>query len=263
MSISHGNGQPNEKGHAQFPNPIKSKDEFPALFEKAREAMGLNQSINAFSNDVLRIEITGPAYPQLTIVDLPGLIHSESKAQTAKDVVLVSRLVKSYMANPRSIILAVVSAKNDFVNQVVLKRAREIDSDGLRTLGIITKPDQLKSGSDDEASFLGLARNEEFRFKLGWHVVKNQDLSTGKCDADRRDAEEAEYVVSVRSNLNRFPEFKILYPDLSARVTYTLWSRRSKIELGPKQRLGTFTDEIWIGFSVTVTSTPCQPVISG
>lgn len=74
---------------------------------------------NAFTEDILRVEISGPKQPQLTIVDLPGLIHSHNKRQTEHDVKLVTNLVAKYMANPRSIILAVVSAKNDFPNQIV------------------------------------------------------------------------------------------------------------------------------------------------
>lgn len=74
---------------------------------------------NAFTEDILRVEISGPKQPQLTIVDLPGLIHSHNKRQIEHDVKLVTNLVAKYMANPRSIILAVVSAKNDFPNQIV------------------------------------------------------------------------------------------------------------------------------------------------
>ncbi|CZS92473.1 uncharacterized protein RAG0_03052 [Rhynchosporium agropyri] len=74
---------------------------------------------NAFTENILRVEISGPTRPQLTIVDLPGLIHSHNKHQTENDVELVTNLVAKYMANPRSIILAMVSAKNDFPNQIV------------------------------------------------------------------------------------------------------------------------------------------------
>ena len=148
----------------------------------------------AFSENILRIEIKGPTYPQLTIVDLPGLIHTETKTQTAEDVAMVSKLVREYMLNPKSIILAVVSAKNDIANQIVLQKAREIDREGLRTLGIITKPDRLHPGSKNEEAFLDLARNEEVKFKQGWHVVKNQDLGLVDADVGDRDKEEAEYV---------------------------------------------------------------------
>jgi len=54
------------------------------------------------------------------------------------------------MKQRRSIILAVISADNPFANQPVTKFARQIDPSGIRTLGLITKPDKLDRGSDSE-----------------------------------------------------------------------------------------------------------------
>ena len=85
-----------------------SIEDFPSLVESAKEAMGLKANVRAFSSDVLRVEVTGPSQPHLTLVDLPGLIHAENKQQSVEDVSLVTSLVKMYMAQPRSIILAVV-----------------------------------------------------------------------------------------------------------------------------------------------------------
>lgn len=104
----------------QFRHDISSLDDFVSLFEQAKNAMGLlSVGANAFTEDILRVEVSGLSQPQLTIVDLPGLIHSHNKHQTERDVELVTNLVAKYMVNPRSIILAVVSAKNDFANQIV------------------------------------------------------------------------------------------------------------------------------------------------
>ena len=202
VSIGPDIGKTSEKRHESFAKLVKSKDDFPAIFESAQTAMGLTKlgplgptfNTKAFSENILRIEIKGPTYPQLTIVDLPGLIHTETKTQSAEDVAMVSKLVRDYMLNPKSIILAVVSAKNDIANQIVLQKAREIDREGLRTLGIITKPDRLHPGSKSEEAFLELARNEEVKFKQGWHVVKNQDLGVGDVEVGDRDKEETEYV---------------------------------------------------------------------
>jgi hypothetical protein len=98
----------------------------PTLIEKAKAAMGLATMKSAFAEDVLRVEISGPDRPHLTVVDLPGLIHAGNKLQTTADVELVRQMVMSYMADRRSIILAVVSAKNDYANEIVLKLAREV-----------------------------------------------------------------------------------------------------------------------------------------
>lgn len=126
-------------------------------------------------------------------MDLPGLIHSETKQQSAADVQLVQEVVWSYMQEPRSIILAVVSAKNDIANQIVLRLARELDHLSTRTLGVITKPDTLVAGSATEATFVSLAKNQDVEFRLGWHVLKNMDSDKGTPDLQVRNAEESEF----------------------------------------------------------------------
>jgi GTPase SAR1 family protein len=162
-------------------------DSLESLVEEARDAMGIDGEARSFSNDVLRIELSGPEQPHLTLVDLPGLFSAGNKAQSESDADAVKALVLSYMRNPRSIILAVVSAKNDFANQIVTKYTRDVDVDGTRTLGIITKPDTLDAGSESERSYLVLAKNEDVYFRLGWHVLRNRDFDTRTVSADQRD----------------------------------------------------------------------------
>lgn len=176
-----------------FRGTLTDFGEFPSLIEKAKAAMSVSMTGNAFFHDVLRIEISGPDRPHLTIVDLPGLIHSENKLQSVADVSLVSQMVRGYMKNPRSINLAVVSAKNDYANQIVLKMARDVDPTGLRTLGLITKPDTLSVGSESEAGFINLARNEDIEFRLGWHVLRNRDYENKGSTKEARDLAETEF----------------------------------------------------------------------
>jgi hypothetical protein len=95
------------------------------------------------------------------------------------------------MGKRRSIILAVVSAKSDFANQIVTRYARELDPEGSRTLGIITKPDTLHAGSESENSFVELAENKDVAFRPGWHVLKNRDYDTRHMAmAERNEAEQ-------------------------------------------------------------------------
>ena len=176
-----------------FKESLQGLDDFPDLVERAKSEMGTSATGRAFSKNVLRVEITGPTKPKLTVVDLPGLIHSDSKQQSTEDVELISDLVQSYMRNPRSVILAVVSAKNDYANQIVLKRARDVDPDGLRTLGLITKPDTLPRGSDSEADFVNLASNDNVNFRLGWHLVKNRDYDSRHSSTEERDRSEERF----------------------------------------------------------------------
>lgn len=180
------------------------QDDLPALIASATTAMGIGSSGGAFSRDVLSIEISGPDRPQLTIVDLPGLIHSENRTQTQADVDLVSELCNTYMSDPRTIILAVVTARNDYANQVILKRAKEADKTGTRTMGIITKPDTLFAGSESEAAFVSLAKNEDINLYLGWHVMRNRGFETRTHSfAERNRAEEAFFDQGVWKNFPR------------------------------------------------------------
>lgn len=181
-----------------FTHQLDTVEDLPEVITKAKEAMGLDSDGVAFSLDVLRLEVTGPRMPQLTIVDLPGLIHSENKLQTAQDVEVVAELVESYMEQPRSIILAVISAKNDYANQIVLKKARTFDPSGKRTLGIITKPDTLSKGSDSELAFIELAKNEDIKFELGWHVIRNLDSNSPEPEKGSRDQQEAAFFRNTR-----------------------------------------------------------------
>ncbi|CZT13347.1 uncharacterized protein RCO7_03410 [Rhynchosporium graminicola] len=96
---------------------------FAKIIEAAKIEMGLTGTgpdAKVFSIDILRIESTSPTAPNLTLVDLPGLFSASDKNQHA------------------------------FANQPVTKFAREIDPSGIRTLGLITKPDKIDRGSDTE-----------------------------------------------------------------------------------------------------------------
>ncbi|KAH7021592.1 P-loop containing nucleoside triphosphate hydrolase protein [Microdochium trichocladiopsis] len=178
---------------SSFDEKLDTFEDLARVIDEAKSAMGISVHGRAFARDLLRVEISGPDRPHLTIVDLPGLIHSETKHQKPSDVELIQETVESYMYEPRSIILAVVSAKNDFANQIVLKLARTVDPSGERTLGVVTKPDMLNPGSDSEALYISLARNQEVNFRLGWHVVKNMDSEKETGSFHRRNTLEAEF----------------------------------------------------------------------
>ncbi|KAI1495438.1 P-loop containing nucleoside triphosphate hydrolase protein [Biscogniauxia marginata] len=160
---------------SSFHEKLDGFDGLPSLIESAKVAMGISMDGTHFSKDLLRVEITGPDRPHLTIVDLPGVIHSQTKQQTAEDVSIVREVVVSYMKQPRTIILAVFSAKNDLANQAVLSLARSADPDSVRTMGVITKPDMLYPGSENEAFWISVAKNNEVEFRHEWHVLKNLD----------------------------------------------------------------------------------------
>lgn len=51
-----------------------------------------------------------------------------------------------YIKNPNAIILSVTSANTDLANSEALKMAREVDPQGDRTVGVLTKIDLMDPG---------------------------------------------------------------------------------------------------------------------
>ncbi|KAK3045840.1 hypothetical protein LTR09_012624 [Extremus antarcticus] len=166
-----------------FSATIADFAELPGVISKAATAQGINPSTNdssaaastrAFAKDVLSFEIEGPTRPQLTVVDVPGLIQNTTKGVTEQDKGMVAEITDFYIKQRRTICRAAIQATDDYANQPILTKVREVDPEGNRTLGIITKPDRLDPNSGTESAFLALARNEDVFFKLGWHVVQNR-----------------------------------------------------------------------------------------
>jgi GTP-binding protein EngB required for normal cell division len=171
-----------------------SAAEFSSVVEQAKEAMGLGtDNERVFSRDVLRVELCGPTQSHLTIVDLPGFFEASNTEQSDEDSRMVKDLVLGYMNRPRSIILAVVSAKNEFVVQQVTKYTRKFDPEGMRTLGLITKPDKIDAGSPTERKYVKLAQNEDVKFRLGWHVLRNRDWKEIDISSLQRDHNEQNF----------------------------------------------------------------------
>lgn len=163
---------------------------FHNVFEKARARLQSFGAQSLYHKDVLRIEVHNPSWPPLTLVDLPGIIHSDPSEQEKGSVEKVQAIVRSYLEGPNTVILAVMSAANDPEIQQVLEMVKEVDPEGKRTLGIITKPDRIEGGTKGEERFVQYANNQERKLGLGWHVVKNLDSESHDRSLDDRDQEE-------------------------------------------------------------------------
>lgn len=177
-----------KKRLAEFNESLTTPEKFPGIIDAAKEHMHnvSEESVHSFFNDILRVEITGPDVLQLTIVDLPGLIHVPEEEKSNDDAV-VQHLVESYMANKRSIILAVISASANMSLQKVISLMRQHDPDRARTLGIITKLDTLDDGSEVQQRYLKLAKNQDIVLKHRWHALRNRDFPSRNSSAKERD----------------------------------------------------------------------------
>lgn len=160
---------------ASFERQLTGFDDLPRVIQEASVLMGIKGCVEsdlpspAFTADVLRLEVIGNTGLHLTVVDLPGLI---SVSENVEDMRTVEHLVDGYLESTRTIILAVVPASNDIDTQGIIQRARRFDKAGVRTVGIITKPDLINKGT--ESRIASLAKNlDRVKLKLGFFLLKN------------------------------------------------------------------------------------------
>lgn len=65
---------------------------------------------NGFATDSIIIELTSPDACDLTVVDLPGIIRTVTAGQSVTAIGQVNKLIKSFLMDERTIILAVIPA---------------------------------------------------------------------------------------------------------------------------------------------------------
>ena len=97
-----------------------------------------------------------------------------------KDIeVIIRRMVLKLIRQPNCIIMAVTAANTDLANSDAIQMAREVDPDGLRTVGVITKLDLMDRGTDAYE----ILTNKLIPLRLGYVGVINRgqrDIDTHK-----------------------------------------------------------------------------------
>ena len=63
----------------------------------------------------------------------------------------VDQLLDQYMAQERTVILAVISSSVDIATVDILERASKADKEGVRTIGVLTKPDLQRAAGGGDA----------------------------------------------------------------------------------------------------------------
>lgn len=91
----------------------------------------------------INLRIYSPNVLTLTLVDLPGLTKVPVGDQPRDIEKQIREMLVKYIAKPACIILAVTAANTDLANSDGLKMAREVDPEGSRTIGVLTKVDLM------------------------------------------------------------------------------------------------------------------------
>uniref|UniRef100_A0A8H7XSY5 Dynamin protein dnm1 n=1 Tax=Psilocybe cubensis TaxID=181762 RepID=A0A8H7XSY5_PSICU len=136
----------------------------------------------------ISLRIYSPDVLDLTLVDLPGLTKIPVGDQPSDIERQIRNLVLDYISKPNSVILAVSPANVDLANSESLKLARSVDSQGRRTIGVLTKLDLMDAGTNA----LDILTGRVYPLKLGFIGIVNrsqQDINSEKSMADALESE--------------------------------------------------------------------------
>ncbi|RDW92828.1 dynamin-like GTPase vpsA [Aspergillus mulundensis] len=120
----------------------KIRDE---IVRETETKVGRNAGISAAP---INLRIYSPNVLTLTLVDLPGLTKVPVGDQPKDIEKQIRDMVLKYISKPNAIVLAVTAANQDLANSDGLKLAREVDPEGQRTIGVLTKVDLMDEGTD-------------------------------------------------------------------------------------------------------------------
>ncbi|EGB07178.1 hypothetical protein AURANDRAFT_28354, partial [Aureococcus anophagefferens] len=151
--------------------PSRAPSELTAAIERVTSAL-TKGSASGFSTDSIVVTVNAPSVPDLTIIDLPGIVRTATQGQDPRVIADVNSMVEFYLKQERTIVLAIVPSNQDVATVDILERALTVDPTGERTIGVLTKPDLIGEGAEDEV--VAVLKNERKPLKLGYIMVKNR-----------------------------------------------------------------------------------------
>ncbi|XP_064457370.1 dynamin-like isoform X2 [Ornithodoros turicata] len=146
---------------------------------------GSNKGI---SNVPINLRVYSPHVLNLTLVDLPGLTKVPVGDQPADIENLIREMILGFIRKENCLILAVTSANQDLATSDALKLAKEVDPEGLRTIGVITKLDLMDEGTDARE----ILENKLLPLRRGYVGVVNRSQKDIEGRKDIKAALEAE-----------------------------------------------------------------------
>ncbi len=159
------NNQPPEAGIVDNIQDLMSR------IQTMSEILLRSSGSNGFSQHSIVIKITSSRSPDLTLIDLPGIVRTTTAGQDKDVINQVNNMIDQYISLPNTIILAVIPSNQDIATVDILERAHQVDQQGVRTIGVLTKPDLIGPGSEDEV--VQVLLNIRKPLRLGYIMVKN------------------------------------------------------------------------------------------
>ncbi|XP_042247640.1 dynamin-3 isoform X6 [Thunnus albacares] len=121
-------------------------DEVRAEIEAETDRItGSNKGISPIP---INLRVYSPHVLNLTLIDLPGMTKVAVGDQPQDIEHQIRDMLMQFITKESCLILAVTPANTDLANSDALKIAKEVDPQGLRTIGVLTKLDLMDEGTD-------------------------------------------------------------------------------------------------------------------
>ncbi|XP_040918696.1 dynamin-3 isoform X4 [Toxotes jaculatrix] len=182
----------------------------------------------------INLRVYSPHVLNLTLIDLPGMTKVAVGDQPADIEHQIREMLMQFITKESCLILAVTPANTDLANSDALKIAKEVDPQGLRTIGVITKLDLMDEGTDAK----DILENKLLPLRRGYVGVVNRSQKDidGKKDIRAALAAERKFFLShpaYRHMAERMgtPHLqKALNQQLTNHIRDTLPGLRSKLQ---------------------------------
>lgn len=122
------------------------------------------------SDELITLEVISPNVPDLTLIDLPGITRVALANQQADIGHKIKQMISKYIKKQETINLVVVPSNVDIATTEALEMAKIVDPSGQRTLGILTKPDLVDNGAEEDV--VNIVRNLVYTLRKGYMIVK-------------------------------------------------------------------------------------------
>nr|XP_043883531.1 dynamin-2-like isoform X2 [Solea senegalensis] len=182
----------------------------------------------------INLRVYSPNVLNLTLIDLPGMTKVPVGDQPVDIEHQIREMLMQFITKESCLILAVTPANTDLANSDALKIAKEVDPQGLRTIGVITKLDLMDEGTDAR----DILENKLLPLRRGYIGVVNRSQKDidGKKDIRVALAAERKFFLShpayrhIAERMGTPHLQKTLNQQLTNHIRDTLPGLRSKLQ---------------------------------
>ncbi|XP_016019245.1 dynamin-1 isoform X7 [Rousettus aegyptiacus] len=182
----------------------------------------------------INLRVYSPHVLNLTLVDLPGMTKVPVGDQPPDIEFQIRDMLMQFVTKENCLILAVSPANSDLANSDALKVAKEVDPQGQRTIGVITKLDLMDEGTDAR----DVLENKLLPLRRGYIGVVNRSQKDidGKKDITAALAAERKFFLSHPSYRHLADRMgtpylqKVLNQQLTNHIRDTLPGLRNKLQ---------------------------------